>query len=127
MADDCPFALSNADRIEQVLVILLDNALKFTPEGGSITLSADWDEQVITLTVADTGSGINPDDLPHVFDRFYKADKAHTGSGTGLRSLHRPGDHHPHGWPHLGQQHPGRGYTVPLHRGACAAGSINTR
>lgn len=84
VADDCPFALSNADRIEQVLVILLDNALKFTPEGGSITLSAGWDEQVITLTVADTGSGINPDDLPHVFDRFYKADKAHTGSGTGL-------------------------------------------
>ena len=82
--EDCPRAVSNADRVEQVLVILFDNALKFTPEGGSITLSAEVYSDNLVLSLSDTGCGITKADLPHVFDRFYKADTAHSQSGTGL-------------------------------------------
>lgn len=74
---------SNGDRIDQVVGILLSNAFKFTPPGGGVELSLQAGEQV-SIRVADTGCGIAPVDLPYVFDRFYKADKAHTGSGTGL-------------------------------------------
>lgn len=81
---DCPFAVSNADRVEQVLVILFDNAIKFTPEGGTITLSAAFDGKSIIVSLSDTGCGIAKADLPHVFDRFYKTDAAHAQSGTGL-------------------------------------------
>ena len=66
------------------MTILLDNALKYTDIDGSFTLDASWDEEVITVSVSDTGVGIKEEDLPYVFDRFYKSDKAHAGSGTGL-------------------------------------------
>ena len=80
----CPAVYSNADRIEQMMVILLDNAIKYTPEGGSISVSATWDEKNVTMCVSDTGVGIAREDLPYVFDRFYKVDKAHSGKGSGL-------------------------------------------
>ena len=80
----CPEVVSNPDRLEQLLVILIDNALKYTPEGGHIRLFADWDDEVVRLSVSDTGVGIAKEDLPYVFDRFYKVDKAHTGLGSGL-------------------------------------------
>ena len=80
----CPPVIGNADRIEQMLVILLDNAIKYTPEGGRISLNASWDERRVVLSVSDTGIGIAPEDLPYVFDRFYKVDKAHSGMGSGL-------------------------------------------
>ena len=76
---------SNPDRVEQVLVILLDNAMKYTPEGGEITLNGRWNDTHVVLSVRDTGIGISQSDLPYVFDRFYKADKSRTGSsGSGL-------------------------------------------
>lgn len=81
---DCPRVLTNPDRLEQVLVILLDNAMKYTPEGGRVTLSARWDHREVIMTVKDSGIGIDPEDQPYVFDRFYKADKAHTSQGSGL-------------------------------------------
>ncbi len=81
----CPQVVSNPDRVEQVLVILLDNAMKYTPEGGSISLNARWNDTHVVLSVRDTGIGISESDLPYVFDRFYKADKSRTGSsGSGL-------------------------------------------
>jgi signal transduction histidine kinase len=84
-ANDCPQVFSNPDRVEQVLVILLDNAMKYTPEGGEIFLNARWNETHVVLSVRDTGIGISESDLPYVFDRFYKADKSRTGSsGSGL-------------------------------------------
>lgn len=84
-ANECPQVVSNPDRVEQVLVILLDNAMKYTPEGGEIFLNARWNETHVVLSVRDTGIGISESDLPYVFDRFYKADKSRTGSsGSGL-------------------------------------------
>jgi two-component system phosphate regulon sensor histidine kinase PhoR len=71
-------------RMEQVLVNLLHNAIKFTPPGGSITVSASSDDSGVRISIADTGVGIPADDLPRVFERFYKADKARSGGGTGL-------------------------------------------
>jgi two-component system sensor histidine kinase BaeS len=74
-------------RMLQVLKNLVDNALRYTPAGGKITLSAAAGEQV-ELRVRDSGSGIEPEDLPYVFDRFYSADKARGGNvgkmGLGL-------------------------------------------
>ncbi len=75
---------SNADRIEQVLVILLDNALKFTPEGGEISLSVNDSAERVVITVRDSGIGMTAEDQQHAFDRFYKADKARGRGGTGL-------------------------------------------
>ena len=76
---------ADADRIEQVVVNLLDNAIKFTPAGGTITLSTAADKALCTVTVADNGVGVSPEDAPRVFERFFTADRAHTaGKGTGL-------------------------------------------
>ncbi|TLS35627.1 ATP-binding protein [Pseudalkalibacillus caeni] len=74
------------DRIEQVLTNLVDNALRHTPEGGQVELYVKSLENGVQIDVQDTGSGIPEDDLPFVFERFYKADKARTRgrSGTGL-------------------------------------------
>lgn len=75
-------------RVWQVLLILLDNALRFTPAGGAIEVSAQARDGRIEIAVADTGAGIAPEHLPHIFERFYQADPAHTanrnGAGLGL-------------------------------------------
>ena len=75
---------AESDRIQQVLVNILHNAIKFTPEGGRIMVSTLQKDGGVIVSVADNGGGISPDDLPHVFERFYKADKARSGEGTGL-------------------------------------------
>ena len=78
----------DADRLKQVLVALLDNALKYTPYEGAVTLSLTSDEHDAVIKVSDTGIGIQPEDLPHIFERFYRADRARSrdrgGSGLGL-------------------------------------------
>ncbi|MBO9597961.1 MAG: sensor histidine kinase, partial [Cohnella sp.] len=76
----------DADRIRQLLVILLDNALKFTPSSGRIEVSGSIRSNHVALSVSDTGSGIADEDLPHVFERFYRGDKVRSRSegGTGL-------------------------------------------
>ena len=79
------FVLADMDQIQQVVINLMDNALKFSPTGGTLTLSTRRENRQVFVTVKDTGSGILPEDAPHIFERFYKADKAHTvGKGTGL-------------------------------------------
>ncbi len=79
----CPPVYANADRVEQLLIILVDNAIKYTESGG-VSVNATWDDTKVILSVKDTGIGIEDEDLPYVFDRFYKVDKAHTGKGSGL-------------------------------------------
>ena len=72
-------------RIEQVAVNLVDNAIKFTPAAGRILLKVRADDGVCTVTVADNGVGILPEDRAKIFERFFTADRAHTsGKGTGL-------------------------------------------
>jgi signal transduction histidine kinase len=78
------WVIGDAGRLRQVLLILLDNALKFTPDGGSITVGVARQGGQIRLEVRDSGPGIAPGDLPHLFERFYRADKARSSSGTGL-------------------------------------------
>ncbi|MGL4523147.1 MAG: ATP-binding protein, partial [Bacilli bacterium] len=76
----------DADRIEQVVTNLISNAIRHTQEGGSIVVSVYQREDELEFAVTDTGTGIATEDIPYVFDRFYKADKARTRSksGTGL-------------------------------------------
>jgi signal transduction histidine kinase len=71
-------------RLRQLMLILLDNALKYTPSGGTVAVSVDAQGNSARLQVRDTGPGIDPQDLPRLFDRFYRADRARTGEGTGL-------------------------------------------
>lgn len=76
--------VGDRDAIKQVLLILLDNALKYTPAGGTITIGAAVADRVAALRIHDTGPGIAPEALPHIFERFYRSDEARSGSGAGL-------------------------------------------
>lgn len=76
--------LGDADRLQQVIWNLLSNAIKFTSAGGSVRASLDQDDDSVSLTVADTGEGIAPDFLPHVFDRFQQAEGKLRREGLGL-------------------------------------------
>ena len=97
--DDCPVH-ADADQITQVLVNLLDNAIKFTPDSGRIALMTRTAKDKAVFRISDSGPGVAAEDAPHIFDRFYKADKAHTtGQGTGLglaickRIIEKHGEH----------------------------------
>ena len=76
--------MGDEGRMRQLLLILLDNALKYTPEGGTVTVSTEQHGTSVRLIVRDTGPGIAPADLPRIFERFYRADKARSGKGSGL-------------------------------------------
>jgi signal transduction histidine kinase len=82
-ADVHAVALGDPDAITQVLFILLDNALKFTPPDGTVSVTTGVRDGVV-IAVHDTGPGIAADALPQVFERFYQGDVARAGSGTGL-------------------------------------------
>lgn len=91
MEVNCDFDLDPAmveadeDRMEQVVINLVDNAIRFTPDRGCITLMTERSGDECVVRVKDNGVGILPEDRPHVFDRFFTADRAHTaGKGTGL-------------------------------------------
>lgn len=88
-APNLPELFVDPDRMAQVLDNLLANALRFTPAHGRVTLSATRQEKEIRLTVQDSGPGLTAEELPHVFDRFYRGDKSRQrqtdgGSGLGL-------------------------------------------
>jgi len=79
-----PLVLADGVRLQQVAVNLLHNAIKFTPAGGKIEIGARQDNSMIVFYVKDNGIGISPEDLPRIFERFYKADRSRASSGTGL-------------------------------------------
>ncbi|HLE13685.1 MAG TPA: HAMP domain-containing sensor histidine kinase [Anaerolineales bacterium] len=86
MADDLPRVEADKAKIVWVLIQLIDNAIKFTQEGGSVRVTASSDKNEVALTVEDTGIGIPPERIPEIFEPFHQLDGAHTRrySGTGL-------------------------------------------
>ena len=93
-SEDQAQVLGDPDRLKQLFINLVDNAIKYTPNGGEVTLSLERDTEWVCVAVADTGAGIPEQDLPRIFDRFYRVDKARardpssfdlrSGGGTGL-------------------------------------------
>jgi two-component system OmpR family sensor kinase/two-component system sensor histidine kinase BaeS len=123
-ADDLPDLEADPQRIAQVLGNLVSNALRYTPPGGTITLRAGWADAHLTavaLAVSDTGCGIAPEDLPHIFERFWRADRARArgsgGAGLGLVIARRLIE--AHGGQIAAQSTPGQGTTftctLPYH------------
>lgn len=87
LTSDLPPVLVDEDRAIQVLTNLTGNALQYTPENGAVTLSAKRINNEVQISVRDTGLGIPPEHLQHIFDRFYRADKSrsrHAGGGSGI-------------------------------------------
>jgi two-component system phosphate regulon sensor histidine kinase PhoR len=83
-APNLPSIYIDQDRMEQVLVNLIHNAIKFTPPGGAITILAYLRARNVIFLVRDTGVGISTENLPRIFERFYKTDPSRSGGGTGL-------------------------------------------
>lgn len=123
--DDLPVVQADPDRLAQVLHNLLVNAFRHTPSGGSVTVTAAMSSDAVEIAVADTGEGIVPEDLPHIFDRFWRADRSRArdgrwsgGAGLGLsiaKSLVEA--HGGHIW---AESTPGEGatfrFTLPLQK-----------
>ncbi|MBR3843899.1 MAG: HAMP domain-containing histidine kinase, partial [Clostridia bacterium] len=82
--EEFPVVVGDAVRLQQVFVNLLDNALKYTPQGGSIVVDMKNQETHVEIMVSDTGCGIAADDLEHIKQKFYKGKDAVRGSGIGL-------------------------------------------
>ncbi len=86
-AASLPPISGDGDRLAQVITNLISNAIKYTPEGGDVTVSTRATDSSVQVEVADSGIGIPRDDLPRIFERFYQVDKARgprRGSGLGL-------------------------------------------
>ncbi len=101
IADDCSIICADEERLREVYDNLLDNAVKYSGEGGEIRLGAERRDGEIMLSVRDDGVGIDAEDLPRIFERFYRADKARSrelgGTGLGLSIVK-----------HIAQLHGGR-------------------
>ncbi|SEC05944.1 ATP-binding protein [Paenibacillus sp. GP183] len=100
---------ADRNRMIQILVNLLTNALKFTPENGNVRIEVLEEQQDVLMTIQDSGSGIVPEDLPFIFERFYRADKSRNrrtgGSGLGLTIVKRlVNAHSGHVWAESGKQ-----------------------
>jgi PAS domain S-box-containing protein len=122
-----PVVTADADRILQVLTNLIDNAIKFTPEGGAVEVTLREDGADAVVSVTDSGRGIPPDDLPRIFDRFYRVERSRSreagGSGLGLAIAKHIVD--AHGGRIMVTSRPGAGSTfsvaLPLAREATSA------
>jgi two-component system, OmpR family, sensor kinase len=123
---DLPFVMADIALVERVLQNLIDNALRHTPAGGSVTVTTRARERDVLITVADTGSGIAKDHLPHIFERLYRADKSRDsrsgGAGLGLAIAWQIAELH--GGRITVESEPGRGtafsFSLPLAGGSVA-------
>jgi signal transduction histidine kinase len=79
--------LGDETRLIQMIINLLDNAILYTNAGGRVTLTLKQAQAYVVLTIQDTGIGIAPEHLPHIFERFYRADPAHTKTERGSSGL----------------------------------------
>lgn len=115
---DLPLVTADAERIVQVLVNLLHNAVKFTPPGGEIVVFAYPQEKEVVFAVKDTGVGIPEEELPRIFERFYKADRSRSGGGTGLGLSIARHTIEAHGGRIWAESEPGKGstffFTLPV-------------
>ncbi len=75
---------ADADQVQRVLSNIFHNAIKFTPSDGSVIVSAIAEDECVRIEIQDSGPGIHPDDLPRIFERFFRADRTRKGAGTGL-------------------------------------------
>mgnify|MGYP000002831523 FL=1 len=82
--DDVPNVWVDTEKIGHVFSNLINNAIKWTPQGGKITISGWEDDAMVSFSITDTGQGIEPEHLPHIFERFFKTDAARSQPGTGL-------------------------------------------
>ncbi len=81
---DLPPAVADAQRLQQAVINLVHNAIKFNRTGGRVLVTTRAEDAQLLVSVSDTGAGIAPDDLPRVFERFYKGDRSRSSQGTGL-------------------------------------------
>lgn len=112
--EDLPLASADPGRLKQILANILQNAIMHTPSGGNVALSAKLDQSRIEVTVQDSGSGIAPEHLPHIFDRFFRIDESRSratgGSGLGLAIVKQLVElHDGKVW---AESHPGIGTTI---------------
>jgi two-component system phosphate regulon sensor histidine kinase PhoR len=118
LSDTLPSAKVDRDRLSQTITNLIHNAIKFNRSGGSVTITTSSDDKVITVKVIDTGIGIPKANLPHVFERFYKADTSRTNSGSGLGLAIAKHTIEAHGGTITAQSEEGNGstfsFTIPL-------------
>jgi len=122
LAFSCPPSMpkvrADGDRIAQLFTALLDNAIKFSPEGGAVAVDAAADAGCVRVSVADQGPGIREDVLTHIFDKFYRGEDSETPSGLGLGLPIAAGIVQAHGGEISVETVPGRGstfwFTVPI-------------
>jgi two-component system phosphate regulon sensor histidine kinase PhoR len=109
---------ADRDRISQTITNLIHNAIKFNHTGGSVTITTNYEDKIATVKVIDTGIGIPRLDLPHVFERFYKADKSRANRGSGLGLAIAKHTIEAHGGTITVQSEEGKGstfsFTIPL-------------
>jgi signal transduction histidine kinase len=111
-APDLPPVLVDRSRVLQVFSNLIGNALRFTPEGGRITVRARREGNAVGFAVSDTGKGILPEHLPRLFDRYWQAKSSREGAGLGLPIA--KGIVEAHGGRILVESQPGAGSTLPV-------------
>ena len=84
LAEDLPPVMVDEEKMTQIFVNLVENSLKFTPPGGEIIIRAEPEEERVQIVLKDTGIGVAPQHLPHIFERFYKVNRSRRDGGTGL-------------------------------------------
>jgi two-component system phosphate regulon sensor histidine kinase PhoR len=98
IASNLPLVMGDARSLQRVVNILLDNAIKFSPEGGDTSIEVNYDDQFVWVKVSDTGVGIPPEAMPRLFRRFFRLDEVgghlFTGSGMGLSIARQVIDQH---------------------------------